>query len=444
MRLLTIIGPLLGLGCLAALLPVRPIKAYTIGSFHKLSPEGADFRVFNNFSDVSANDNQVPDPNFPGQQGAVMAIWKASVEWGSTLHGNGAGDPHQPNGLGSGGANFDLSFQGLAPSATPVGGNVHSEISGSAAGTFAFTELNSNGQWHIRYYSAWNWDDGPGTQVSGVDLQSVATHEMGHALGLGHSTVPGATMAAAYSQGATSARSIEDDDIAGVQALYGAVGANKTRITGLSWVGAQLKISGENFGGLSTRAWFTNPDGSGQPLEQIGNIQNNGNAMFVNLPQGVVPGDVLVNANGLNSFLALSNAWPYDPTQQLPCYVTGYGGSQGGANKLLLHSTSTPTLGKTITVGIINAQVGSVAVVLFSLSKGSQPFMGGTQLIDFNQIVHTKLLSITGSPMPVKLDIPTQPGLAGLHVFGQAAALDLTQPGGLAFSNGLELVLCAP
>ena len=105
---------------------------------------------------------------FPGYQGAVMAIWKGCVEWGSTLHGDGTGDPTQIGDLGSGGANFDASFQGLA---TQVGGqndNTHSELSGGNGGVLAFMEPGggsgiSNG-WRIRYYESWLWQDGPGQQ----------------------------------------------------------------------------------------------------------------------------------------------------------------------------------------------------------------------------------------------------------------------------------------
>jgi hypothetical protein len=60
-----------------------------------------------------------------------------------------------------------------------------------------------------------NWHAG-----SGVDLFSVALHEAGHALGLGHSDQLGAVMYPYYrmSTGLTS------DDIAGIQDLYGAAG----------------------------------------------------------------------------------------------------------------------------------------------------------------------------------------------------------------------------
>ena len=53
----------------------------------------------------------------------------------------------------------------------------------------------------------------------GTDIRAVATHELGHALGLGHSTTNGATMYPYYS--GISDRSIEADDIAGIQHVYG-------------------------------------------------------------------------------------------------------------------------------------------------------------------------------------------------------------------------------
>ena len=435
MRLLAILGPLLGFGCLATLLPVLPTKAYTLGT-NNLSVDARYFCVFNNFSDVSANNNLVQDSNFPGHQGAVMAIWKASVEWGSTLHGNGAGYSSQPNDLGSGGANFDLSFQGLAQSPDALGGNVHSEISGSAGGTYAFAEIGPNGGWRIRYFSVWTWDDGPGTIVGGVDLQSVATHEMGHGLGLGHSSVPGATMVSTISIGSIGARSIEADDIAGVQAIYGVAAATKPRITGLVDINGTLKIRGTNFVGTGNEVWFTNANGSGIP-------SSNGIDLFVNVPSNAAPGDLLVKVPG-SSYATLSNAWPFDPTQPLPCMVKSYGQTAGGANKLSLATSGSPTLGQTITLNLNSAPFGAVGWLHFARSSANQPLLGGTQLINLNQIVQTTLLTVLFNPTQIKLVVPPNPGLAGVHVFGKAAVLDVTQPGGLAFSNGLELTLCAP
>ena len=73
-----------------------------------------DVRVHNNFTDPEANANTSFVPSFPGTTGAKLAIWKGCVEWGSELHFEGHGDPTQPGDLGSGGANFDCSWQGDA------------------------------------------------------------------------------------------------------------------------------------------------------------------------------------------------------------------------------------------------------------------------------------------------------------------------------------------
>ena len=52
-----------------------------------------------------------------------------------------------------------------------------------------------------------------------VDLRSVLTHELGHVMGIGHSADARATMAAGLPAG-IAARSLEDDDVAAICALY--------------------------------------------------------------------------------------------------------------------------------------------------------------------------------------------------------------------------------
>ena len=61
-----------------------------------------DFRVFNNFTDASANNNTTPDPDFPSATGATQAIWKGHIEWASGWYlGVGDQDPTQSR-LGTG------------------------------------------------------------------------------------------------------------------------------------------------------------------------------------------------------------------------------------------------------------------------------------------------------------------------------------------------------
>lgn len=58
-----------------------------------------------------------------------------------------------------------------------------------------------------------------GNPVTAVDLDSVLTHEAGHALGLSHTTVVGATMRAGYTDD-DSMRTLEQDDLDGICAIY--------------------------------------------------------------------------------------------------------------------------------------------------------------------------------------------------------------------------------
>jgi hypothetical protein len=67
----------------------------------------------------------------------------------------------------------------------------------------------------------WSIDGRAGT----VDARGVLVHELGHALGLGHSDVTTATMYASGPQG-LAWRSLEKDDVDGVCALYPGTGAS--------------------------------------------------------------------------------------------------------------------------------------------------------------------------------------------------------------------------
>lgn len=55
---------------------------------------------------------------------------------------------------------------------------------------------------------------------SGLYIEDTATHEFGHAIGLGHSSVAGATMAPKTSYCSMAGRTLDADDIAGLEDLY--------------------------------------------------------------------------------------------------------------------------------------------------------------------------------------------------------------------------------
>ncbi|XP_057983531.1 metalloendoproteinase 3-MMP-like [Malania oleifera] len=82
-------------------------------------------------------------------------------------------------------------------------------------GTLAHAFAPTVGMLH--YDADENWSTNPTNQQ--VDLESVAVHEIGHILGLGHSLVTDAIMFAQFKYGATK-RELHADDIQGIRALY--------------------------------------------------------------------------------------------------------------------------------------------------------------------------------------------------------------------------------
>ena len=314
MRITTFVLPVGALAMGALLLTPSESRGWsTIGG--KLGTENQrDVRVFNNFSDPQANNNTTPDPNWPGYVGAPLTIWKACTEWTSELHNlNGLGDPLQL--VGSGGANYDITWQGLATKVGTSNDNTHSQINGNGGGVFAFAETPINNGWRIRYYrDPWTWQDGPGNNGL-TDLQGIACHEFGHALGLGHSTVGGATMAGS-SFGGTSPRSINSDDKAGVQFIYGPIDpSKKPHISTVDQVDGVLYLTGTQFDTTNeNEVWFTQAGtgGNGTAVKVKG-LTSDGTSLVCPIPVNAGPGDIVVRKGSVTGPKGMSNQMAFDP-----------------------------------------------------------------------------------------------------------------------------------
>jgi len=273
-----------------------------------------DFRVNPGLSNGAANNNTTEHSQYPGATGQTLAMWRGCVEWNSQLHGNGNGDPTQSGDLGSGGANFDCHFQGETTQTGTINDNIISPIGGAANGVLAYLEYSgfSTG-WRMRFYSTWNWSDGPGFIAnSEMDIQGVAAHEYGHALGLGH-TFSGPTMQPSIGPGDEASRSIEADDKAGVQAIYGVANFNtKPQIHDTTLIGNTLTITGENFTSTNNRVWFTKENNTNGNYTSVTGLTSNGTTLTMQVPSDAAPGNILVRINASGG-ASLSETHPFDP-----------------------------------------------------------------------------------------------------------------------------------
>jgi len=454
MTLSRILLPALGLGLGAALLlPSEQATAWsTIGG--SLNHNQRDFRIYNNFTDSTANNNQTPHPQFPGYQGADMAIWKGCIEWSSVAHGNGSGDSTQSV-LGSSGANFDPSFQGNAPGVGGGNDNTHSEISGSSGGVLAFCETPISTGWRIRYYSSWTWADGPGNVSGGqFDLQSVACHEYGHALGLGHSNVGGATMWPSTGSGSESGRSINSDDMAGCQAIYGAMSSSKPRVTGVSIVGNTITVNGQNFDPTENQIWFTRSGtaGDGQPVK-VANLNSNGNVLSATIPAQAGSGDILVRSNGTAND-DLSNPWPVDlgggggcSDPQTFCGTSP--NSVGGGAQIAFGGSASVVLNN-LTLSCTGLVPNTPGLFFYGGSQTSVPLGEGVRCVDGTLTRLDVQVADGGGTVFRSINWNTAPFDAGAGQVGVGDDVNFQywyrDPTGGAvgnnLSNGLELTLC--
>lgn len=328
MRIKACLLPLAALCGAAHLLGPEPANAF-IKRGDSLNTNQRDFRMLNNFANPGANDNTDPEPQFPGAQGAVLAIWKGAAEWGSLPHGNGRGDPTQDR-LGDGGANFDYAYAGLATGVGATNNNIVSVLSSCGSGVLAFTETPTTDGWRIRFCrtnggaSGVPWSDGPGGILSNqFDIQATAAHMFGIALGLSNSPVGDATVSALGVMGSVSKRSLHPDDIAGVQCIYGVASPTKPVIDDILHGVGTLTILGSNFAATGNSVWFTSatptPTGGDPIVRAIGVPSTNGGTeITVTIPAAAGPGDVLVQIPGGLTGDTLSNAFP-SPLE--PCFV---------------------------------------------------------------------------------------------------------------------------
>ena len=125
------------------------------------------------------------------------------------------------------GANFSFAFAGYSTQTTNTNDGINlimfrNASSGSAIATtytwFSGTALIDADM--VFWDAGFQFFTGTSGCANGFYIEDVATHEFGHALGLGHSTVASATMYPSISTCSQQSRTLDPDDIAAVLSLY--------------------------------------------------------------------------------------------------------------------------------------------------------------------------------------------------------------------------------
>ena len=372
------------------LLPSSQVSAFsTIGG--SLGLDQRHFRIFNNFSDTASNNNQTPHPDFPGIFGAVMAICKGAFEWNNRAYGTGTSDPLQTT-LGSGDADFDFFFLGEVGGLGAGDGNRIGALAGGNGGVLAFMDPGGGGisnGWNIRFYDGnFTWADGPGS-ISGFDIQAVACHELGHALGLGHSGTGAATMAPSIGSGSESERSLHSDDIAGVQFIYGARSPSKVELDSVSVNGSTITLTGSGFDPTDNSVWFSKTFPATKPVLEVTGVAstNGGTQIVVTAPNGSATGNIAVRIPG-NGGDKLSDVLPVTITETgdpVDFYCVGKVSSAGCfATLTTTDPTEQPVSGANDYALIANDLQGLKNSIFFGGNSGPAniPFSGGTLCVN--------------------------------------------------------------
>lgn len=178
-------------------------EAYVASSF-KWASGSATWRYDGTGAAIAAGSAMTNGASAWGQQGAAFAF----TYGGGSTAGTGA--------CGGGGTD-GFNTVGWSAQSSSVLAVTCSWFSGSNAIEFDM-QFDNDG--------SWTWTSGTPTGGQ-IDLQSVALHEFGHALGLGHSAVNAAVMYPSISAG-TMKRTPQPDDIDGLISIYGASGGSST------------------------------------------------------------------------------------------------------------------------------------------------------------------------------------------------------------------------
>ena len=154
--------------------------------------------------------------------------------------------------------------------------------------------------------------------TSGFDLETVAIHELGHALGLGHSTVNAAVLYATYGG---IKQTLNADDSGGLQQVYGAVPADPvnnsasntaTNLNASINANLQIAVSGASIANSGDYDWYSvtvpkNTTGTMTVTLQSSNLSSLSPRLTVYNGNGVGLGQATSTAYGATVSYSVSN-----------------------------------------------------------------------------------------------------------------------------------------
>ena len=125
------------------------------------------------------------------------------------------------------------------------------------------------------------------------------------------------------------------------------------------------------------------------------------------------------------------------------CSITQIGVGSGGANIGTLASPSTPLLGSTLQFDYSGFSGSTFGVLVASMENLAVSALGGTLFPNpGNAAAILGVSTAADGSGSVSIGLGLNPALVGQSGYTQVLVLDNAQSGGLAFSNGLEILFC--
>ncbi len=242
-------------------------------------------------------------------------------------------------------------------------------------------------------------------------------------------------------------RSIEDDDIEGLQFLYGAVHPFKPVLETYEFTGpGRIRITGENFDDFDNEIWFT-PEAPTLPMMdpviRVGAVASSagGTTIELDIPAGAGPGSVAVRIPGMRS-MALSNVFPFDPQLEPWAAPTAYGQpgmtSTGTSAEITWSGLPSASI-EAFHVGVEGAGAAPYALLVEGDARGARSTAYGTLLLA-GQVRRRTMIALNGGAGETTLPfIPT--GMIGDSSFYQVWVPDGGAPAGGVFTDALQVTL---